>query len=145
MIASPDFLGIDLGTSKSSMAWFNRRTGHAEVIRNAEGEEKTPTVVYFGQDEVLVGSPAEQMLDDEEGRRRVLLGFKRDLGRGLKVAVGHTVVSGGIPLVTGGAADGISRGGPETGGVTPLADTRPATDFVDTFTMDIWTIDGQSR
>src|SRR5689334_978314 len=93
MITAPAFLGIDFGTSKSSMAWLNPRTGQAEVIRNAEGEEKTPTVVYFGSGEVLVGTPAEHMLDDEDGRKRVLLGFKRDLGRGLKVAVGGRRVS----------------------------------------------------
>ncbi len=72
-------LGIDFGTTTSSMAWFNPKTGQAEAIRNAEGEEKTPSVVYFGERETLVGSPAEQMLDDEAERERVVLSVKRGL------------------------------------------------------------------
>ena len=36
------------------MAWYNMKTGQAEILRNAEGEEKTPSVVYFGDDETLV-------------------------------------------------------------------------------------------
>ena len=42
-------LGIDFGTTNSCMAWFNPKTKQAEVLRNAEGEYKTPSVVYFGQ------------------------------------------------------------------------------------------------
>jgi molecular chaperone DnaK len=52
-------LGIDFGTTYSSMAWFNPQTGRAEVLRNAEGEEKTPSVVYYGDKEVVVGKVAE--------------------------------------------------------------------------------------
>jgi len=37
-------IGIDFGTTTSSMAWVDPRTGEARVIRNAEGEEKTPSV-----------------------------------------------------------------------------------------------------
>jgi hypothetical protein len=48
-------LGIDFGTTYSSMAWFNPQTGRAEVLRNSEGEEKTPSVVYYGDKEVVVG------------------------------------------------------------------------------------------
>ena len=65
-------LGIDFGTTTSSMAWVDPGTGKAEILKNAEGEEKTPSVVYFGAELVLVGTPAEQMLEDpEEGRRAV--------------------------------------------------------------------------
>jgi molecular chaperone DnaK (HSP70) len=73
------FVGIDFGTSKSSMAWYNPRTGQAEIIKNAEGEEKTPSVVYFGEGEPLVGTPAEQMLEDETQRARVVVSVKRKL------------------------------------------------------------------
>ena len=55
-------------------------TGQAEVLKNAEGEDKTPSVVYFGEgDQVLVGTPAERMLDDETERWRVVTSVKRDL------------------------------------------------------------------
>jgi len=72
-------IGIDFGTTTSSMAWVDPRTGEAKVIKNAEGEEKTPSVVYFGERETLVGSPAEQMLEDESERRRVVQSVKREL------------------------------------------------------------------
>ncbi len=72
-------IGIDFGTTTSSMAWVDPGTGKAEVLKNAEGEEKTPSVVWFGADAVLVGTPAEQMLDDEDERPRVVTSIKREL------------------------------------------------------------------
>ena len=73
-------IGIDFGTSKSCMAWVNPRTGQAEIIHNAEGEPKTPSAVYFGEDRTLVGSPALDMLDEgEQERSRVVLSVKRNL------------------------------------------------------------------
>ena len=72
-------IGIDFGTTTSSMAWVDPGTGKAEMLKNAEGEEKTPSVVYFGADQVLVGTPAEQMLEDPEEGRRVVASVKREL------------------------------------------------------------------
>ena len=71
--------GIDFGTTTSSMAWVDPRTGEAKVIKNAEGEEKTPSVVWFGADAVLVGTPAEQMLEDPDECRRVVQSIKLKL------------------------------------------------------------------
>jgi len=31
------FVGIDFGTCNSSMAWFNSKTGHVEILLNAAG------------------------------------------------------------------------------------------------------------
>ena len=83
------FLGIDFGTTYSSMAWFDERSGRAEIIRNAEGDEKTPSVVYYGQSETVVGKGAmlrlEDMraLDDPAERRaesaRIIRSVKRNL------------------------------------------------------------------
>jgi len=76
------FIGIDFGTSKSTMAWYDPKASQAKIIRNAEGEEKTPSVVYFGKDETLVGTPAEQMLEDQEDPeafKRVIVSVKRSL------------------------------------------------------------------
>ncbi len=87
MSANSPFLGIDFGTSKSTMAWFNPRTGQAEIIKNAEGEEKTPSVVYFGPDGVLVGTPAENRLEDEEERRRVVVSVKRFIAGSMQIAL----------------------------------------------------------
>ncbi len=86
------FLGIDFGTSQSSMAWFNPKTGQAEVIRNAEGEDKTPSVVYYGDDETLVGKPAEDLLEDEHERGRILFSVKRQLAKSIRYALGDRMV-----------------------------------------------------
>lgn len=43
-------IGIDFGTSNSSMAWFDPRTRKAEVVK-CQGEDKTPSLMYFGEDE----------------------------------------------------------------------------------------------
>ncbi len=72
-------IGIDFGTTNSKMAWYNPKTNQAEIIMNAEGELQTPSVVYFGKDETLIGNPALEMLDYEEERERVILSIKREL------------------------------------------------------------------
>ncbi|HKP51295.1 MAG TPA: Hsp70 family protein [Chloroflexia bacterium] len=82
------YIGIDFGTSKSTMAWYNPKTGQAEVIRNAEGEEKTPSLVYFGDGkDILVGRAAEYRLEDDEGRWRVVKSVKRHLARQALIAL----------------------------------------------------------
>jgi hypothetical protein len=75
------FLGIDFGTTNSSMAWFNSKTGQAEVLLNAEGEDRTPSVVFFGAKEVLVGKYAEERLEDPADRSRIIAAAKRDLAK----------------------------------------------------------------
>ncbi len=81
-MASQPFVGIDFGTCNSSVAWFNPKTGQAEPLRNAEGEDKTPSVVYFGPSgPPLVGKYAEDQLAHAEGRKCVLSAVKRELAR----------------------------------------------------------------
>jgi len=75
------FIGIDFGTCNSSAAWFNPRTGQAEPLLNAEGDDKTPSVVYFGPRETVVGRHAEERLESPEERKRVLIAVKRDLAK----------------------------------------------------------------
>ena len=50
-------VGIDLGTTNSAMAWVDR-SGRSAMIPNAEGEMLTPSVVLFGEQEVVVGKNA---------------------------------------------------------------------------------------
>jgi molecular chaperone DnaK (HSP70) len=57
-------IGIDFGTTNSSAAWFDPRKGRVELLRNAEGHEKTPSLVYFGERETLVGEPTVQHLKE---------------------------------------------------------------------------------
>lgn len=76
------FLGIDFGTSKSSMAWYDPRIGRAQIILNREGQLETPSVVYIGPGEnnILVGEPAELKLKQRKvDQRRFVLSIKRDL------------------------------------------------------------------
>ncbi len=72
-------LGIDFGTTYSAMAWCDPKSGQAQILKNAEGEEKTPSAVYFGASEVVVGKPALHMLEDAEESGRVVLSCKRFL------------------------------------------------------------------
>ncbi len=75
----PLLLGIDVGAARSRMAWINPATGQAEALKNSEGEDQTPSVVYYGATDTLVGSMAEAMLDDEQERGRVVRSVKRAL------------------------------------------------------------------
>ena len=72
-------IGIDFGTTNSKMAWYNPGTGQAEVLSNDEGEEITPSAVYFDKNQVLVGTPALDMLEDEQAWDRVILSVKRSM------------------------------------------------------------------
>lgn len=90
MADTPPVLGIDFGTCQCSVAWFNPKTNHAELLRNAEGYEKTPSAVFYdkGTGEVLVGTSAELMLDEEETSRDVKVGIKHDIGKDIHIHIG---------------------------------------------------------
>src|SRR3954447_12202258 len=53
------FVGIDLGTTNSVVAHRNAY-GRPEVIANREGQNVTPSVVYFGSDPPAVGQEARE-------------------------------------------------------------------------------------
>lgn len=72
-------LCIDFGTSESKMAWYNPKTKQAEIIKNAEGEEHTPSIVYYGKRETLVGKAAQNMLEDEQEQQYVITSVKRKM------------------------------------------------------------------
>ncbi len=96
-------LGVDFGTATSSMAWCNPRTGHAELLRNAEGEYITPSVVYFvkgshadqpviqllADHHLVVGTQAERRLEDpsSDDRHRVIVSAKRALTQNTTVTL----------------------------------------------------------
>ncbi len=89
-IAPP--IGIDFGTTNSSMAWFNPeagRGGRAEIIRGDNEGETMPSLVYFGDGGIEVGVAVENRIEDakiyaESERqaelRRIVKSVKRDLG-----------------------------------------------------------------
>ncbi|MHC5539585.1 Hsp70 family protein [Singulisphaera rosea] len=53
------FVGIDLGTTNSVVAYRNAY-GRPEVIANREGQNITPSVIYFGTDPPAVGQEAKE-------------------------------------------------------------------------------------
>src|SRR5690242_19855758 len=91
--ASP-FIGIDFGTSKSAMAWFNPfGTGQAEHIYS-EGREEIPSIVYIGPNrggkpDIRVGQAAAELLEAQarmsrpgvngSDLRRFVISIKRNL------------------------------------------------------------------
>lgn len=60
------YVGIDLGTSTSSLAHL-REDGNPEIVANSDGERLTPSVVFFDQFEgvKLVGTAARDKCDPE--------------------------------------------------------------------------------
>jgi molecular chaperone DnaK len=71
--------GIDLGTTNSVIAKFNK--GKIEVFRNPQdyGNETLPSIVYYKKDKVLVGKQAKVFL--EKGDPSQVFGrFKRLMG-----------------------------------------------------------------
>lgn len=69
--------GIDLGTSKSLIAKFEK--GHVEVFKNPSGFKETlPSVVGFRNDRVLIGDQARTYLQREP--KNVVSRFKRKMG-----------------------------------------------------------------
>ena len=74
-------LGIDFGTSNSTMSVFDAALGAARVLYDAEGQDKTPSVVYYGCDSVLVGAMALNHLREghDDASMRTVMSVKRNL------------------------------------------------------------------
>jgi molecular chaperone DnaK len=70
-------VGIDLGTTYSAVARVDE-TGRTSMVRNAEGELLTPSVVLFDQDETIVGKEAKKASALYPGQ--VAECAKRDMG-----------------------------------------------------------------
>lgn len=103
-------IGIDFGTSISKMSWFNKETGRAEVLHNAEGDDRTPSVVYYSEHGTLVGKAAEVAMEDadqldEESRRIALQQFVRSCKRRLDDSTPIHVGRGRMVLATEVAAE----------------------------------------
>lgn len=71
-------IGIDLGTTFSVIAWVNPKSGQPEILTNAEGEQLTPSVVWFGSNPPTVGKDAKAQ--QKVGAPDVASFFKRSLG-----------------------------------------------------------------
>jgi molecular chaperone DnaK (HSP70)/uncharacterized protein YegL len=71
------FVGIDLGTTNSVVAHRNAY-GRPEVIANREGQNVTPSVVYFGTDPPAVGQEAKEWA--RLGNEEIASFFKPHMG-----------------------------------------------------------------
>ncbi|MEO8376521.1 MAG: molecular chaperone DnaK, partial [Candidatus Sumerlaeota bacterium] len=70
-------IGIDLGTTNSVVAYVN--AGRVETIPNSEGGKTTPSIVYFGDGENVVGELAKRQIVTKAGL--VVRSAKRLMGR----------------------------------------------------------------
>jgi len=71
-------IGIDLGTTFSVVACLDRN-GTPQTILNSEGDLSTPSVVYFEQDQVVVGKEALKAAVYEP--ESILQHVKREMGK----------------------------------------------------------------
>src|SRR6516165_2664614 len=73
-------VGIDLGTTNSVVAHRNAY-GRPEVIANRDGQNITPSVVYFGSDSPVVGQEAKEWA--RLGNAEIASFFKPHMGNAL--------------------------------------------------------------
>lgn len=72
------FIGIDLGTTYSSVATIDEY-GRPVIVKNLNGESLTPSVIYFDEfNNPIVGSEAKELL--QSGEESVAMFFKRFMG-----------------------------------------------------------------
>ena len=76
----PQFVGIDLGTTNSAVAHRNSY-GRPEVIANREGQNITPSVIYFGSSPPVVGQEAKEWA--RLGNAEIASFFKPHMGNPL--------------------------------------------------------------
>mmetsp|Transcript_19353 Transcript_19353/g.66727 ORF Transcript_19353/g.66727 Transcript_19353/m.66727 type:complete len:660 (+) Transcript_19353:56-2035(+) len=78
-IGEQPIIGIDLGTTFSCVAVFDKASGEVKVLANSEGKRTTPSFVGFTDSGRLVGEPAKrQMTSNPAG---TVFDVKRVLGR----------------------------------------------------------------
>ena len=78
------WMGIDLGTTYSCMAYM-KPTGEVEIVRNEEGEETTPSVVQYDGDDVVVGIAALNTAPSLPDKTIAMI--KRYMGKGSDSAI----------------------------------------------------------
>jgi len=76
-MTNPKAVGIDLGTTNSAIAWVDE-SGRSAMVRNAEGDLLTPSVVLFDDAEVVVGKEARNATTVHP--EQVAEWVKRDMG-----------------------------------------------------------------
>jgi molecular chaperone HscA len=72
--------GIDLGTTNSLVAMV--RNGETKTLPDGTGQHLLPSIVYLGEDKILVGQAAEQMQTSDP--LNTISSIKRLMGRGIE-------------------------------------------------------------
>ena len=74
-------VGIDLGTTYSAVARYDKKNNKPVIIPNTFGKEITPSVICFLDDgDILVGEDAKDMQSNGTGVNAAA--FKRNMGDG---------------------------------------------------------------
>jgi len=71
------FAGIDLGTTNSVIAIINN-DGKPETLHNEEGKATTPSVIFFDEENIIVGDEAKER--QSMGENNIASFFKRSMG-----------------------------------------------------------------
>ena len=58
------YVGIDLGTTYSAFAYFNKDTNQFEILKNSLDKDTTPSVIYLEGKSVIIGEEAKQAQKD---------------------------------------------------------------------------------
>ncbi len=58
------YVGIDLGTTYSAVAYFNKDTNQVEILKNSLDKDTTPSVIYLEGKSVIIGEEAKQAQKD---------------------------------------------------------------------------------
>ncbi|MDX1964576.1 MAG: Hsp70 family protein [Pirellulales bacterium] len=74
----PRPLGIDLGTTNSAVATLDA-AGRTVMVPNSQGQLITPSVVFFADEEVVVGRTAKELALMDHSRAAICA--KRDMGK----------------------------------------------------------------
>ena len=82
-------VGIDLGTTNSLVA--SVRSGEVSTLADADGQHLLPSVVHYGDKEILVGSNAQQFSVTDP--MNTIVSVKRLMGRGLEDITADTAHS----------------------------------------------------
>ena len=83
-------VGIHIGDRYSAVAILEPDSGEPELLANEAGDRLTPSVVYYGDDETLVGTPAQNKLPLEPDRVITGTEIKRKMGTDHTVEIGDS-------------------------------------------------------
>ncbi len=75
----PKIIGIDLGTTFSCVGVYNAISGNVTIFSDQDGKKLHPSVVYFGEKEILTGHAAA--LYSEKSPENVIYDAKRFIGK----------------------------------------------------------------